>query len=157
MGGMVGILLLDIIPEKISSLLNMEGNLVLEDCGASKDVEDFTFQDFQNSEFQRIKEKVKQSSEPSAKHREKWLNQIPDYAFYNSSLSIVNWSKNEKLLKIFLNLKHKKLFMYGDKNKQKNKSLGNQIQLAEISNAGHFMLVDNVEECSKKIERFLHQ
>ena len=157
MGGMVGTLLLDMIPEKISSIINMEGNLVLEDCGTSKDVENLGFEEFHNAEFQKIKDNVKQSNEPSAKYREKWLKQIPDYAFYKSSLSIVEWSRSEKLLKIFLNSEHKKLFMYGNKNKQKIKSLNNQIQLAEISNAGHFMLIDNVEECNKQIEQFLQR
>jgi pimeloyl-ACP methyl ester carboxylesterase len=155
MGGMVGTLLLDAIPEKIISIINMEGNLILEDCGTSKDIKDFNFEEFHSTEFQKIKDNMKKSSEPSAKYREKWLNQIPDYAFYKSSLSIFNWSKSKKLLQIFMNSKHKKLYMFGDKNIQKTNSLNNKIQLAKISNAGHFMLIDNAKECTEQIEQFL--
>ncbi len=152
MGGMVGTLLLEMTPEKIISLINMEGNFVLEDCGTSKDVEHLTFQEFHEKEYEKIKKKIKNSNESSTKHRLGWLKLIPNYAFYKSSLSIVNWSRNRKLLHIFLDSKHKKLYVYGDKNGFKVNSLQGEIQLAEIANAGHFMLIDNFTNCAEQIE-----
>ena len=157
MGGMIGILLLDMIPKKIISLINLEGNLVLEDCETSKDVGNFTFEEFHTFGFQKIKDEIRESNEKSAKCRETWLNQIPDYAFYNSSLSIVTWSKRRRLLSIFMKSKHKKLFVYGDKNKFKTNPLTSKIQLAEIPHAGHFMMIDNAKSCAEQIEQFLHQ
>lgn len=87
--------------------------------------------------------------------RAKWLTLIPDYAFYKSSLSIVDWSRSRKLLHIFLELKRRKLYIYGNKSKEKINSLENKIQLAQIPDAGHFMLIDNFKSCVEQIESFL--
>ena len=155
LGGMVGTLLLKMLPDRIVSFINMEGNLVLEDCSTSRDVEKFTFQEFHEKEFQKIQESLQKSNVKNAKYRAAWVQLIPDYAFYRSSLSIVHWSRSRKLLPLFLDAKQKRLFLYGDKNKFKIASLQNKIPLAEISNAGHFMLLDNFEGCVHKIEEFL--
>lgn len=39
LGGMVGTLLLDRAPDRVRSLVSLEGNLTLEDCGASRTLE----------------------------------------------------------------------------------------------------------------------
>ena len=126
MGGMIGILLLERLGSKIKSFVNMEGNLVLSDCGMSREI---------------IKLPRKESPENDA--------------VYYSSKSIVKWAESEKLLDIFLKAKQKKLYLYGDRCKEKIKSVKGKIEFAEISNSGHFMLRDNPEETYKKIEIFL--
>jgi len=155
MGGMVGTLLLDLIPRKITALINMEGNLVLGDCGASKEVAELSFLKFQQTEYQRMKQKIKNSREISSKFRLTAIEKIPDFVFYKTSKSIVEWSESQKLLEIFLTVKQKKLFVYGDQNQFKINSLQGKIASASIKNAGHFMLLDNFEDCSREIQKFL--
>lgn len=149
MGGMIGVMLLEDLGEKIRSLVNMEGNLTLRDCGKSIDVVDSSFEEFSNSTFDELKNSIKGSP------REKWVWIIPDYAFYKSSKSIVDWSKSEELLKIFNESHHERLFMYGDSNSSKIEFLDDSIQLAEVPDSGHFMILDNYKETAEKIVSFV--
>lgn len=155
LGGMVGTLLLESIGEKIISFVNLEGNLILEDCGASKEMTKLSFEEFRKKGYDELKEKVKSSNEKSKKIRVQGLSLIPSYAFYKTSQSIVSWSESRKLLDIFLKSSMRKLFVFGDKNKQKSEALNGKIPLAKISNAGHFMILDNFEETFEKIRTFL--
>lgn len=155
LGGMVGILLLNYLKEKILSFVNMEGNLVLEDCGLSLKVASRSFDEFKNKYFGKIKLDLEKSKAPNAYKRRKWIESVPDYAFYKTSESIVKWSKGKKMLNLFISSLNRKLYVYGQKNLFKAKRLPSNINVAEISNAGHFMLLDNSGECYKKIIGFL--
>ncbi len=157
LGAMVATLLLHLIPEKIASFVNMEGNLVFADCGASKEVASLTFKEFSEAGFEGLKREIAESGLPSAKNRMEWLQQIPDYAFYNSSKSIVTWSKSGKLLPIFLSSPAKKLYVYGEQSAFKIRVLNDRVATAEISTAGHFMLTDNPVECLNVIGAFLEK
>lgn len=134
LGGMVGTLLLEPLKDIIKSFINMEGNLVYADCGLSKVVADLSFEDFKNQYSKKIS--------------------VPDFVFYKTSVSIVKWSKSEKLLKLFKESPVRKLFVYGEKNSNKVKILPKNFNSAMISNAGHFMLIDNPSECFKVIKNF---
>lgn len=79
LGGMVGTLLLEPLKDIIKSFINMEGNLVYSDCGLSKIVAELSFKDFKNQYSNKIS--------------------VPEFVFYKTSVSIVEWSKSEKLLK----------------------------------------------------------
>lgn len=155
LGGMVGTVLLNLQKNKISSFVNMEGNLVLEDCGLSLDVAGKSFEEFRNSYFSKIRVDLEKSHEIGADKRRKAIELVPDYAFYKTSRSIVEWSKSRKLLDIFVSAPQRKLFMYGQRNSHKTKVLPKNMKTATINNAGHFMLLENPDECYKKIEEFL--
>lgn len=155
MGGMVQILLLDRLGDSVLSCTNLEGNLTIEDAGTSLKVSKDTFEDFKNSEYPLLKKSLESSQEPSASLRREALDLIPDYAFYKSSQSIVEWSKSKKLLGLFNDSPVRKLFVYGDANRRKTEFLAPSIQTAEIPNAGHFMLLDNLNACCEKIEDFI--
>lgn len=152
LGGMVGTLLLN---DKVQSFINMEGNLVAEDCGTSAEVASMTFQQFQQGQFSDIILKLAHSDQKSEQIRCKWVTAITDFAFYKTSISIVEWSKNGKLLDFFAKFPHKKLYIFGSKNAHKVKGLPREIQTAEISNSGHFMILENPEETYAIITRFI--
>lgn len=128
LGGMVGTLLLEEFGKRIKGFINMEGNLVGSDCGDSRRIASMTAQRFEGSA-----------------------------AVYRTSVSIVNWSDSEKLLPKFLNAPQRKLYIYGDRNKNKALSLEGKVPTAQIPNAGHFMLKDNPLETYHKIEDFLRK
>jgi pimeloyl-ACP methyl ester carboxylesterase len=152
LGGMVGVLLLESLAEILSGFVNMEGNLVLSDCGASKLVVLEDFADFKEHGYAKLKEQVAKESPLRAA----WLNDIPDYVFYNTSQSIVNLSKSEKLVGLFGAATCRRLFVCGDKNVVKVKSVPPSVPSRLISNAGHFMLLDNPTESNTCLEEFFH-
>jgi len=102
MGGMIGTLLLNSLKDKVFSFVNLEGNLILKNCGTSLNVARHSFKEFREKQYDLIKSRIEESSEPSANYRIKWTRQIPDYVFYKASKSIVNWSKSRKLYTLFI-------------------------------------------------------
>jgi pimeloyl-ACP methyl ester carboxylesterase len=155
LGGMVGTLLLNPLAGIIRSFVNMEGNLVSADCGLSKEVIDQPFDVFQgNNQFETIKTNIRNSQSAGSINRTKWVQDIPDFAFYKTCESIVHWSSTGELLKSFKAAQCKKLYMYGSKNKNKADVLSPEIARVEIPNAGHFMLQDNPEVCYRKLQDF---
>jgi len=155
MGGMIGTILLKSLSNKIVSFVNMEGNLVFEDKGTSAKVSNYSFEEFKEKQYDILKSRIKKSNETSANYRSKWNKLIPDFVFYKASKSIVEWSKSRKLLDLFIKSKNKKLYIYGEKNSNKTTSSLHAIELEKISNAGHFMILDNPNECYDKIIKFL--
>jgi pimeloyl-ACP methyl ester carboxylesterase len=153
MGGMVGTLLLELIPERIVSFANLEGNLVLENCGASSIAKSHSFEEFRKKIYPELKEELRKSDEPSAPCRVRWLDRIPDFAFYKTSISIVDLAQSGRILEIFLNSRHKRLYLYGEKNRREFASLN--VPSEEIPHAGHFMLLDNFESTCKAIRAFM--
>jgi pimeloyl-ACP methyl ester carboxylesterase len=154
LGGMVGTMLLERYREHLLGFINMEGNFVLADCGASLPASQMTFEEFSREGYPELKTSLETSGEPSAQLRRVWLESTPDYVFYQMSRSIVSWSKSEKLLEPFIKSPVKKLFVYGEKNRQKKNVLPAFIATAEIPRAGHFMLSDNLEYALRVIEEF---
>ena len=155
LGGTIGTIMLKPLQKFISSFINIEGNLTLADSSLTKEVADYTFEEFKDEKYQHIKEQIKQSSEASAAFRSKYLEQIPDYAFYKTSKSIINWAKNDELLHLFSEASCKRLYLYGDKNAFKKVIPPSSVIKVEIPNAGHFMLLDNPVSTYQAIEYFL--
>jgi pimeloyl-ACP methyl ester carboxylesterase len=155
LGGMVGVLLLEPLREVILSFANLEGNLVLADCSISKDVVQYTQAEFESTEYERLKESVRQSGQKSTAHRSDWLETITARVFYKTSASIVEWSKHEKLLTLFSEAPTKRMFMYGVENASKAALVPASIKQVGIAGAGHFMLLDNPEACYAALEDFI--
>lgn len=155
MGGMVGTLLLERFEAKLLGFINMEGNFVLEDCGASLPASQMTFAEFSKTFFPDLKKSLETSREPSALSRKKWLQDTSDKAFYATSQSIVELSRAGQLIPGFVGSPVRKLFVFGDQNRRKSAVLPESILKSEISDAGHFMLADNPKQTLKVIEDFI--
>lgn len=154
MGGMVGTMLLKQLGNKAISLVNMEGNLVAQDCGASLSIVHQSFEEFSSGGYEKFKENEAKANDQGTAKRMQWLSMIPDYAFYKAATSIVEWAKSEKLLPLFLQAPQKKLYIYGERNAAKAERLPSSIAKAKIPNAGHRMLTDNLEDTYSAIEEF---
>jgi pimeloyl-ACP methyl ester carboxylesterase len=151
LGGMVGVLLLEPLKGVISAFANLEGNLVLSDCGVSKTVVQSSFEVFASGGYAELKKQIAQQS----RQRSVWLEDVPDYAFYETSRSIVQWCKSEKLPDLFAAGTCERLFVYGDQNSLKAQAVPKGIELRQISNSGHFMLLDNAYETYDCLSDFL--
>ncbi len=158
MGGMVGTMLLKDRQDQILGLINMEGNFVLKDCGASLSMTQTNFDEFSQKLYPEYLTSLGVLAEPSARIRMESLKQVPGYAFYKTSQSIVEWSRSEKLIQPFINSPVSKLFIYGEKNSWKKEALPSFIPSVEVSRAGHFMLAANPKETFHIIDDFVkHQ
>jgi pimeloyl-ACP methyl ester carboxylesterase len=155
LGGMIGTLLLPELGSRAESFANLESNLVASDCGASKEAVKFSIEEFESTEYHRIKASIDSSGEPSAASRSKWLQMIPAMVFYKTSISIVEWSTSEKLREIFNTSTVRRLYMYGSKNAAKAKSVTESVKKVEIPNAGHFMLIDQPHACHDALKDFI--
>ncbi len=157
MGGMIGILMLEKLQSRALSIVNMEANMTAKDSGASLTVVTQSLEEFSSGGYDAFKETVAESHEKGSEKRLQWLSLIPDFVFYKSAKSITQWANSEKILKFFLSAPQKKLFVYGDKNRDKAARLPDTIEKAEIPHAGHRMLADNVEETRRVIENFYRE
>ena len=159
MGGAIGLLLIEKIPSKIVSFINLEGNLIGEDCTYSREAVRYSLEDFEGGVFEDFKSGIEDgkdlaaSTSPSTRRVfYNWLSKSDAYAFYRSSESLVEWSDSRKLLKMFVELDIKRCYVFGEMNKNLPviKMLGD-VPKVEISNSGHFMMSDNPEETYQKL------
>ena len=151
LGGMIGVLLLKSLASVLSGFINMEGNLVLSDCGASKEVADSGFADFQKKLYRDIKKRAASESP----QRAAWLEDIPDYAFYKTSQSIVEQSRSGRLPVLFASAPCRCLFVCGEKNREKFLTVPQSVARCQIGGAGHFMLLDNPKGSYACLQEFL--
>ncbi len=133
LGGMISTLLMETLPE-IEKVVSLEGNLVEADCGESLHVSRKSFSEF-SAQYKR--------------------SDSPDYAFYKSCCSIVDWSRSGKLLDIFESSHAPRLLITGGQSRFVSRPQGNGIVLKEIPGAGHFLLTDRPVAVMDSISDFL--
>jgi len=111
MGGAVALLLAERLGKALASFVNIEGNLVAEDCGlVSRKVARLEADDFRKNYYPVLK---KQAARDYAGllHLEK----ASARAFHQSSVSLVHWSRSGRLLEIFRSLTCPRIYCYGEK------------------------------------------
>lgn len=60
MGGIIGIELGEMIPDRLCSFINVEGNITIEDCTMSKQVADMGEEYFTREGFEELKRSIAQ-------------------------------------------------------------------------------------------------
>lgn len=143
LGGMIGTMMLNKVPNRLSALCSIEGNLKIGDCSASKDAHDVSFDQFGSKVYPNLLKSLKESQEPSAGLRLNALSKTPAHVFYKTSKSIVKHSKDGQLFDAFSNTAIPRLLMIGKKGTFTSRPVGNNLQISEIDNAGHFVPLDN--------------
>jgi len=157
MGGAIGLFLYDIVPEKISSFINIEGNLVREDCSIlSRRTIAVSEKEFVESFFQAIRKQFIYSKEKSFNLWAGWSEHADPAGFYKSSESLVALSDNGELLKKFKNMQIPKIYIFGENNKDMRLlGLIPEIPKAMIPSAGHFIFNDNPDKFARVLFEFL--
>ena len=85
-----------------------------------------------------------------------WLSRCDPLVFHKSSESLVKWSDSGKLLDMFLSLKMRKWYVYGEWNEGSPvmKLLKpKRVPLVAVPNSSHFMMIDNLEEFNRTLLR----
>jgi pimeloyl-ACP methyl ester carboxylesterase len=154
MGGMIGTLMLQTMPDRLISLISLEGNLSFEDCSESKTVAALAFEDFKTNYYPQLKNKLQISQEPSSALRCQALKKTPDYVFYHTSQSIAACAKNGKLKTDFESSPLPKLMICGAQSSFHSRHPYGATH-SEIPNSGHFMLSDNLPDTTKAMIDFV--
>ncbi len=155
MGGAIGLLLIEKIPSLIISFVNLEGNLIAEDCTFSREAVRYSLEEFEKRIFEEFKSRIKDTTDFNRVYYN-WLSKSDAYAFYRSSESLTKWSDSGKLLKKFVELDIKKSYVFGETNKNSPViKMLDDVPKIEIANSGHFMMCDNPEETYQKLLEIL--
>ncbi|OGK21742.1 hypothetical protein A3C23_00215 [Candidatus Roizmanbacteria bacterium RIFCSPHIGHO2_02_FULL_37_13b] len=157
MGGAIGIMLTDFIINKLRTFINVEGNLIMEDCGLiSKKTTSVSFEIFESKTFQELRDTFIRSPNVGSRLWATWSQKASPIAFYKSAQSLVNGRESGTLLKKFLAMKTNKYYFYGSENK-KMAILDKipKVSTVEIRNSGHFVMNDNPEEFYRKLSEVI--
>ncbi len=163
MGGIVGIELAEMMPEQIRSLINLEGNLTIEDCTMSRRVAEMSERYFAQEGFENLRnsiaEESKKAGNESLRGYLKSLAKATAKSLHKSAISTVHESSPGNLLTRFEKLPFYKCYIYGEKNKgvfPAEKMLKQKgIPLFYVSNSGHSMMKENPKEFYDLILRII--
>jgi pimeloyl-ACP methyl ester carboxylesterase len=154
LGGMVGTIMLDNMSNRLSAFCSIEGNLRIDDCGASRSASGISLRDFEDNIYPALIEYLQTSEEPSAKARLEALKKVSAQTFYKTSQSIVEHSKSGKLFDTFANTTIPRALMIGQNGSFTSRPSGDNLKTIEISNAGHFVPLDNQTQFEQTLSNF---
>ncbi|KAJ5605003.1 hypothetical protein N7510_010157 [Penicillium lagena] len=160
MGGLTALLLAHSYPNRILSFVDIKGNLAPEDCFLSRQI--FTFHSDDPEAFfdEFIDRTRKAKSFASPLYASTLRARVRAEAIRPIFESMVHLSDEEDLLGMFLGLPCPKMFMFGEENRELSylgKLESEGVELAEISESGHFPMYSNPVEMYRRIALFLHR
>lgn len=157
MGGIIGIELAELIPDRITSFINVEGNLTAEDCTMSRRVADMSAGYFAQEGFEQLKRSIAEESEKNHDEILKGylgsLSKAAPKCLHRSSVSTVQESDSGNLLERFTQLPMYKCYVYGEKNRgvfpaeTELRRMG--VPLFYVSRSGHSSMKENPSEFYK--------
>jgi len=156
MGGAVGLLLSDMIRERLESFVNVEGNLISQAGDISRRNASLTFEEFQKKQLPGMIFVTAVSHEPGMKLWSGCIRKSDKKGLYLSSQSLARWSESGILLEKFRGLACKKIYLYGEANSfMKVLRMLDGIPAVCISKSGHFPMNDNPMEFYNTLTDFL--
>jgi pimeloyl-ACP methyl ester carboxylesterase len=156
MGGAVGLLLSDMIQERLESFVNVEGNLISQAGDISRRNALVTFEEFQKKQLPGMIFATAISDEPGMKLWSRFIRKSNEKGLYLSSQSLAGWSESGILLEKFMKLACKKIYIYGKANSyMKVLRMLDGIPTVSIAKSGHFPMNDNPAEFYNTLADFL--
>jgi pimeloyl-ACP methyl ester carboxylesterase len=154
MGGIVGVELCEMMPDRVESFINAEGNLTAEDAMMSREITKMSEEEFAQGGFEQLKRDLEaefeRTGDQGGKRYIEALMKATVKSVYQSSVSTVYESDHGDLLTRFTRLPFHKCYFYGEKNKGKfvtEKLLRQKgVPVFYISGSGHAMTDDNPDE-----------
>jgi hypothetical protein len=162
MGGLIAMLLLERYgTDNILDLINIEGNLMPEDCMFSSKVVVHDQDCFEKQVYFNLIREMRKSSNPGYRIIANNLQLNTNISsYYHYSFQTVEYSGSGALLEGFLNLPIRKQFIYGDENKSLSylSRLSTSIDsLVQIEESNHFVFYDNPYQMYDTIAEFINQ
>jgi hypothetical protein len=144
---------------KVKAYVNIEGNLMPEDCMFSSKVVTYDFDTFANDVFPKtivdMKSKGNTGYHIIANNLQLNTNVR---SYYNYSFQTVKYSATGELLKQYLSMDISRIFIYGDENKNLSyipELVKNNMNIKAISDSNHFVFYDNPKEMYDVIGQFV--
>jgi pimeloyl-ACP methyl ester carboxylesterase len=125
LGGMLGTLLLERIPERIEGLVSAEGNLRLQDCGESRRVAALSFEEFEATRYLELRKRGVQ---------------VDAWAFYSTCRAVVDLAASERLYRCIADSLCPVLFIRGGRSHFASVPSGRNVRNIEIAEETHATL-----------------
>lgn len=161
MGWAVGGILAQKIPEHIASFNSLEGLFLGDDDQYSRKADKFSLDDFKRFGFDEIKQSIRTLMDrfgpnPSLEYWLKYTEKTSPEAYHRSAKSFIHWCDDPASLEWIRALPKKAAYFYGESNNLKQfkdtiEKLRGFVDLIPISNANHFMMLDNPKEFYKRL------
>jgi pimeloyl-ACP methyl ester carboxylesterase len=160
MGGLITLIYLnEHTQKKVIAYINIEGNLMPEDCMFSSKVVQYELQEFRAKIFQKAIQEMKQHGNAGYYIISNNLQLNTNAtSYYHYSFPTVAYSSSGDLLSKFIALSMPKLFIYGEANGHLSYlSLleASNIKVAMIRGSDHFVFYDNPKEMYEEITAFI--
>jgi len=157
MGGAPGLLLARRCPIRLASFVNLEANLVAEDCALfSRRVAETELRVFCNEKFARMKARARDSDDPVIRAWAGWMEACSPAPLHASATSLVAWSDGGRLLEIFRALGVPKAYICGEHSAIPEvlaRIAG--IPTYCIPGCGHFAMLEKPAELSRRLRKVL--
>ena len=159
LGGAVGLLLAQDSPIPLGSFVNMEANLIAEDCallsGRSAEMDLRLFRD---EKFAKLKARARASDDPGLRAWALWVEACPAESFHASARSLVAWSQSGKLLEMYRALRVPTLYVYGERSAIPEVLTAVEgLPTYEVANCGHFIMLERPTELAVVLAGMLAQ
>lgn len=145
---------------EILGYVNIEGNLLPEDCMFSSKVIEHDYKTFYDEVFPRTIREMKAKGNTGYHIIANNLQLNTNVrSYYNYSFQTVEYSSTGELLTQFMDLKIPKLFIYGDENKTLSyipKLVASGVPVKSIPDSNHFVFYDNPKDLYDEIGSFVH-
>jgi|SRR5579859_624114 len=145
LGGLVGLLYAERNLNRITGLVNVEGNLAPEDCMFSRNVIPHPYPHFEKVIFPQIKKAISARRGRGFAQHLQVLAKASPRAYYDCAFQTVKYSDEGNLLQRFLGLPVPRCFLYGSENRHLSylpRLRESDCTLLEIPNANHFLFYD---------------
>ena len=159
MGGLVAMEMARIAPERIDSLIDMEGNLTPEDCFFSGKIAEQTPEQFAEEGRRKFEEDIKDAGEedPSMKEYSETFARASTDALYKSAVHTVADSSSP-LVDRLSSIKNA-CYIYGERNRGvfpgERLLVERKIPVFYIENAGHSMATENPKQLFRVIISYI--
>jgi pimeloyl-ACP methyl ester carboxylesterase len=150
MGGAVGLLLAREPPIELASFVNVEGNLVAEDCSMfSRRTAETDLRLFCEEKFDKLKARARAGDE-ILRQWAAWAQACPAEAFHASARSVVAWSDSGDLLDLFRALAVPKAYVSGQYSANPDVLAHlNAVTKYQIADCGHFPMLEKPSELAR--------
>lgn len=144
---------------KVKAYINIEGNLMSEDCMFSSKVVTYDYDTFRNQIFPNTIVEMRNNGNTGYHIIANNLQLNTNIeSYYNYSFQTVEYSATGELLKQYLAMEIPRIFIYGQENSSLSyipKLLHNEMNIKEISGSNHFVFYDNPKELYDTIGDFI--
>lgn len=158
MGGLTALMLANELRDRVLSFVDIEGNVAPEDCFLSRQIMDFPTEDPQAFFNDFIDRNWHSSQYSSPLYAASLRHKVRAQAVSGIFTSMVHLSDHGDLMGKFLSLPFPRMFMYGEQNSYLTYLpllAKSGVELAEISDCGHFPMYSNPVEMWRRIDAFV--